>query len=146
VTFFMGQSNIMGNDVMRVGDAETLDDAIAIHVAAHNAKLASAAKLRASFAFTLSRLGLDRLGKPFPGVPEIDSFLLESLPGHAAAVEEYRTFVPEGKMMDYQEAWKQYCETATTGLLFSGAHAGGMKDALGVVREKIYAILSFATI
>jgi hypothetical protein len=107
----------------------------------HNLILAKS-KLRASFAQAQARI---KLTNPDEG-HIICNFIKEYIPGHAAAIEEFRPFVSESDRDKYQKAWDDYCKTATQHHAKTYGEAAGPTEIRvdKLFREKIHAILAFA--
>jgi hypothetical protein len=108
-----------------------------IRLAAHNARRAAGAHLRAAFAPELTALRVARMDKNSP----IDEILVEALPKHAAAVEEYRFFVREKAHLTYQAAWQQYQDANKGGVFVASFEES---DPHGVIERKIQDVLRFA--
>ena len=106
-----------------------------------NARGAAAAELRAAFAHILAKLRLARLKQTFPDDPVIDAFLADGLPGIAATVENFRAFIVVRDRSAYQEAWEQYYQVATAGVVVASAHDS---DPFRYIEKHIHAILRFA--
>lgn len=64
------------------------------------------AKLRAAFASEIAQY--DLLYKKKLAGPDIHKMLTDALPKHAAAIEEFRCFVPTKYQGEYQNAWDDY--------------------------------------
>lgn len=82
-------------------------------VANHNERLKAANQLRVKFAPALATL---RQGRNEKSV-DVDSVLHDALPGHAAAIEEYRFFVRSTDIAAYQKAWDEYSKLPKVALL-----------------------------
>lgn len=90
------------------------------HISDRNAKTTATAKLRAAFAPALAELALSRSHKSTHEAPDVDGFLRTALPGHTAAVEEYRFFVSPNLWSPYERAWEEYREAAIGGVFVAG--------------------------
>lgn len=73
-----------------------------------NARAAAAAKLRAAFTPELIAMRFDRGKEKF----DADRILRDAFLRHATAVEEFRTFVKPRNKLAYEQAWRQYYESA----------------------------------
>lgn len=104
----------------------------------------AAAKLRATFAPAQARIFLFNINTPEDG-HILCNFIGEYIPGHAAAIEEFRPFVPISNRDAYQKAWDKYRQLAAQ----TPATTNGQSFERGVpigqfFEEKIHGILSFA--
>ena len=84
-------------------------------VSDRNARSAAAAKFRAAFAPAIAifaaaemqhRSQADRVN--------ISQVLKESFVAHAAAIEEFRSYVPQARRAAFEAAWASYCELEPT--------------------------------
>lgn len=101
----------------------------------------AAAKLRAAFAPAQARISLI---DPDRGHP-VCNILRELIPSHAAAIEEFRPFVPESDRIKYQEAWEDYYETILQGAPYATGKAWEReKTIVSLFEEKIHTVLAFA--
>jgi hypothetical protein len=70
------------------------------------------ASFRSAFAPALAILYLRKMHRANLDSPDVDGFLFKAILDHAAAIEEFRIFVPEGKRTAYQKAWEDYRKIA----------------------------------
>lgn len=77
-------------------------------LAAINARRAAGEKLRAAFAPEIGKYFLFFREGETKRSGAIADLLKNALPKHAAAIEEYRPFVPLKSQRAYQEAWENY--------------------------------------
>ena len=105
---------------------------LSVRLIRKQARMAAGAKLRAAFAPQMADYTL--LGR------EIGRDLHMNLVDHAAAVEEYKIYVPRKNRIAYQQAWESYYKSL--GLNKNGAHSGSYGDGK-VSIEKIEEILKF---
>ncbi len=115
-----------------------------------NSKSAACAKLRAAFATALGMIYIARHHGTHDR-PNVANYLRDNLLTVAAAIEEFRPFVPEGERTAFQEAWEEYRQEAVqTDYKRAGseairvAEAGEDVAAGAITEEKIHAVLSFA--
>jgi hypothetical protein len=73
-----------------------------------NTKNIECAKLRKSFARTLAKIYLTKKHGSTKDVPDLDRYFKKALINHAAAIEEFRPFVPKEERDKYQDAWEKY--------------------------------------
>jgi surfactin synthase thioesterase subunit len=69
---------------------------------------------------------------------DIDAELVNAIPLLAAAIEQYRFFVPTSKRSAYQQAWDDYQE---------GAELGSFEpesNYIGLLHEKLISVISFS--
>ncbi len=115
-------------------------------IATHADKLNACASLRAAFAPALAFLDLARKHGSTHEVPDVDSFLKNSLLEQAAAIERFRIFVPSNEKKAYQEAWNKYHQLVKQG--FTGVSFGlsyeGNNNPWGEFENKIHLILMFS--
>jgi len=115
---------------------------LALKLADHNALRAGGANLRAAFAPTLAHLNIARSHSSTHEAPNIDQYLVDVLPHHAAAVEEYRFFVAFRERAAYQQAWEEYRQAAMGGKFV--AEFVGHEDPFLSLEQKIHGVLRFA--
>lgn len=114
----------------------------ALKLAGHNALRVGGSNLRAAFAPTLAQLDNARSHPSTHEAPAIDQHLIDALPHHAAAVEEYRFFVPFRERADYQQAWDEYRQAAKGGTFVAGFV--GHEDPYLPLEQKIQWVLRYA--
>jgi len=110
-----------------------------------NTKQVACAELRKAFAPALAILYLRKMHRADLDRPDVDGFLFKSILDHAAAIEGFRIFVPEGKRTAYQEAWEAYRKIA--GDKDHGVFVTKFiteEDPYDFIAQKIHTILSFA--
>lgn len=112
-------------------------------VSTKGAKLAAAARLRASFTPVFARFKSYRIDKTFHDDIEPDAFLRTQLESQGVAVYEFLSFVPKSQWGVYEAAWQQCYQAEKDGVLVSSAHAQEGKDAWSVIEGKIHAVLRF---
>lgn len=112
----------------------------------------AAAKLRAAFAPTLAMIYLARHHGTHDR-PDDDKFIKDNLLFHASAVEEFRPFIPSGKIGEYQQAWEEYRRAAREDIYMRAAEERIIKEEEnrdiahgGIIEEKIHTVLEFAEI
>jgi len=66
------------------------------------------AKLRAAFAPEIAKYDLNINRGDKWNINMMENLFKEALPGHAAAIEEYRYFIPSKSRVAYQQAWENY--------------------------------------
>lgn len=76
---------------------------------------AAADKLHGAFGPALAFLERARLHGSHHERPDASVFLRDAFVPHAAAVQAFRPFVGRIRRKDYDNAWRQYCETAHAG-------------------------------
>ena len=110
----------------------------------------AASKLRSAFAPTLAMIYLARHHGNHDR-PDDDKFIKDNLLLHASAVEEFRPFVPTGKMGEYQQAREEYRQAAREDIYMRAADewataAEENRDiAYGeIIEQKIHNILKHA--
>jgi len=114
---------------------------LAKRLASHTARISACAHLRAAFAPTLVKLDADRTKKILPDDPVIDTYLRDGLEQIALAVEIFRPFVRHSDKAAYQEAFRQYRQAASDGLLVATAHS--KDDPWSVIEQRIHEILRY---
>ncbi len=77
-------------------------------LAAINARRIAGAKLRAAFAPAISKYALNINRGDKWTILMMQDMLTKALPRHAAAIEEYRCFIPHKSQAAYQQAWENY--------------------------------------
>ena len=77
-------------------------------LAAINARRAAGEKLRGAFAPEIGKYYLLFRNEEFKSSGAAADLLKSALPKHAAAIEEFRPFVPIKNQRAYQEAWENY--------------------------------------
>jgi len=112
----------------------------------------AAAKFRSFFAPTLAMIYLARHHGTHDR-PDDDKFIKDNLILHAAAVEEFRPFVPAGKRSEYQQAWEEYRQAAREDIYMRAAAEWATAEkenreiAYGeIIEQRIHNILEFAEI
>lgn len=109
-----------------------------IKITEHNR---AAAKLRSAFAPVQARIKLVGEDK----YQAVCNILIDLTPVLAAAIEEFRPFVPEGKRSEYQEAWEDCYQTAMQGASYTAGQAFKREITITEFFEKkIHAVLAFA--
>ena len=123
---------------------------LAIHLESIKRQQTAEAKLRSAFAPALAMIYLARHHGTHD-TPDDHKFIKEALLDHAAAVEEFRIFVPKDQRNAYQEAWEAYRKDARqdifarTGGEWSRAADEGREVPHGeIIEKKINGILAFA--
>jgi hypothetical protein len=101
------------------------------------ARIDAAARLRAVFAPAIAKYSLIK-------ETEIETMLKSELPAQAAAIEEFRPFVPNQEQERYQKAWEDYHrpQSANGSVYFLDYVMGNSRRQL--FQERIHAILKFA--
>lgn len=100
------------------------------------------AKLRAAFAPQVAQYDLFRDSKmlTMDGMTAADKMFKDSLPLHAAAIEEHRPFVPSKNRQAYQKAWEDYKDGVISGDYWEG------ENRKNIFKQKIEAIFKFIEI
>lgn len=102
------------------------------------------AKLRSAFAPALAIIYIARHHGTHDK-PPVDATIKNTLLLHAAAVEEFRPFVPASNRGAYQEAWEKYRQTAAQCPFSTAGEEWGLNMKEGELLERnIHAILQFA--
>lgn len=97
------------------------------------------ARLRAVFAPEIAQYNLLPEG-------QIYDMLMAALPKHAAAIEEFRCFVPRKHQEDYQDAWNNYHRPPDArGMIYLTFYAVGT-DRRELFKQNIDAILKFTEV
>ncbi len=80
----------------------------ALRIAKTNTRIIAGIKLRAAFApeIAIYKLNINRGDKWH--INMMDNMFKEALTKHAAAIEEYRPFVPRESQRAYQQVWENY--------------------------------------
>lgn len=112
----------------------------------------AAAKLRAAFAPALAMIYLARHHGTHDR-PDDDRFIKDNLLLHAAAVEEFRPFVPRNIRDEYQQAWEEYRQAARDDIYMRAAEERIVKEeenrdvAYGeIIEKRIHEVLEYAEI
>lgn len=123
---------------------------LATHLEKLKGHWAACAQLRAAFAPALAMIYLARQHGTNDR-PDDVKFIKSELLRQAAAVEEFRVFIPESKREEYQSAWENYRKDACqnvydrTGDEWARQDEEGREVASGeIIEEKIYVLLRFA--
>lgn len=123
-----------------------------IHLEFIKRQQAMKAKLRSAFAPALAMIYLSRHHGTH-NRPDDHEFIKKALLDHAAAVEEFRIFVPKDQRNAYQNAWEAYGKDARQDI-FARTEDEWVREAdegrevpYGeIIEERINAILAFAKI
>ena len=101
-------------------------------------------RLKEVFAPTLAFIYIAEKNGPHDR-PSISVHLKDAIFIHGTAVEQFRMFVPENRMTEYQKAWENYHEAATMNeaRLMAESEINGVTE-YAFLTEKIHGILSFA--
>jgi hypothetical protein len=112
---------------------------LSLNAAKSQCRRIAGAKLRAAFAPEIAQYDLIEEGK-------IYDMLVAALPKHAAAIEEFRCYVPRKHQKDYQDAWNNYHRPPDArGMIYLTCYAVG-KDRRELFKKNTDAILKFAEI
>jgi hypothetical protein len=111
-------------------------------LAAITARRVAGEKLRAAFTPEIAKYYLLFREGEFKRRGAIGDLLKDALPKHAAAIEEYRPFVPRESQRAYQEAWENY-HTPSKNIEIDMAFLP-YEDDPEFFEENIEAILKFA--
>lgn len=105
------------------------------HISDRNAKAVASAKLRSIFAPRLAQLDMALVDDVV--AVTLDDDIRAAIPTHAAAIEEFRPFVPCRERDAYRKKWDDYYKY-TSAIYFHGE-----KERMKAVSQKINAILRF---
>lgn len=111
-----------------------------------NARATASAKLRAAFAPALAKIDLHKRHGSTHDQPDVTGFFKSAVLDHAAAIEEFRVFVPVCKNASYQEVWEEYFQSVHE-QQYDSWNAEKTKEGdheWHIVVSKINAILDFA--
>jgi hypothetical protein len=119
-----------------------------VRVHRRNAQRTAAVKFRGAFAVALATIeAAVRHDSMDPHRPKVSELLRDSFVNHAAAVEEYKPFVPTKRRLAYQRTWQQYKELAYDAAGVSAEFLAEHRDEdapLTVIKNRIHAVLTFA--
>jgi len=106
------------------------------------ARKIAGAKLWAAFAPEIAKYDLfrDSVMLTAGGMDNADKLFKDALPKHAAAIEEYRWFIPSKNQPDYQKAWEDYKNGVTSGDYWEG------ENRKNIFKQKVEAIFKFIKI
>jgi hypothetical protein len=100
-----------------------------------DARRQAGARLRAAFAPELALVAL--------GSTNVEEALKSAFPRYAAAIEEYRFYVPTGERAAYQKAWTDYHLVGGSVRFFDYYMGDG---ARALFEQRVNAILRFASV
>ncbi len=110
-----------------------------------NSRATAAAKFRAVFSHTQAQLAIAIRHSDDFTKPNTSNVLRDDFIRHAAAIEEFRPFVPCEDREAYQQTWEEYCSLEPTlwdGGILKPPHEN--QEAEACFGQKIHAILRFA--
>jgi len=107
-------------------------------------KKAACRKIKEAFAPTLAFIYIAEKNGPH-NRPDISAHLKDAIFIHGTAVEQFRPFVPKGRMTEYQKAWEEYHKAATMNeiRILAESEISGVTE-YAFLTNKIQNILLFA--